>query len=367
MKTSDVVIVGGGIAGTSLAARLAPSMRVVLLEAEASAGFHATGRSAAVFVPNYGDGPIRELTRMSRTFFDAPDPDVFPHPLLAKRGLLRLVQAEGEAAYAAAMGGAAGTVPISLPEAGRLFPLLKPERFVAASFEADVHDIDVDAMLQGFARQARRGGAEIVLEQRVDAIECDVDGWIVRVRDERYAAPVVVNAAGAWADAIAALAGLPPLGLRPCRRSVAILPLPEALSAEPRPPFVVPFPLRWFAKPDAARLLVSTADEDEAEPHDAFADEMTLAEGLHRFEQDTRFTVTRLLGSWAGLRTFTSDGYPAIGFDPAANGFFWFAGQAGFGIQTAPALAELGEALLTAGSSRSGLGGLFDVRRLREV
>jgi D-arginine dehydrogenase len=304
MKTSDVVIIGGGIAGVSLAARLAPSMRVVLLEAEASAGFHATGRSAAVFVPNYGDGPVRELTRISRSFFDAPDPDVFPHPLLAKRGLLRLVLTEGEQAYSAAMGGAAGIEPISLLEAERLFPLLEPKRFAAASLEADVHDIDVDAMLQGFARQARRAGADIVLEQRVDAIEPNSEGWIVRVHGERYATPVIVNAAGAWADAIAALAGLPPLGVRPCRRSVAILPLPEVLATELRPPFVVSFPLRWFAKADAARLLISTAEEEEVEPHDAFADEMTLAEGLHRFEEDTRLTVTRLEGSWAGLRTF---------------------------------------------------------------
>jgi D-arginine dehydrogenase len=304
---------------------------------------------------------------MSRSFFDAPDPDVFPHPLLVKRGLLRLVQAGGEEAYAAAMSGAAGIEPLSLPEAERLFPLLEPKRFVAASLEADVHDIDVDAMLQGFARQARRAGADIVLDQRVDAIERHGDGWIVGAGGERYATPIVVNAAGAWADAIAVLAGLPPLGVRACRRSVAILPLPEVLATEPRPPFVVTFPLRWFAKADAARLLVSPAEEEEVEPHDAFADEMTLAEGLHRFEEDTRLTVTRLEGSWAGLRTFTPDGYPAIGFDPAASGFFWLAGQAGFGIQTAPALAELGEALLTARSLRSEVGDLFEVRRIREA
>lgn len=365
MTACDIVIIGGGIAGVSLAARLAPVMRVVLLEAESSLGFHATGRSAAVFVPNYGDGPIRELTRMSRPFFDALDPDVFPAPLLAERGLLRLVQAEGEDAYAAAMGDAAGIAPIALSDAERLFPILAPERFVSASYEADVHDIDVDAMLQGLARQARRSGAQIMRDQRISAIARDGDGWSVVAGGERYAAPIIVNAAGGWADAVASMAGLPPLGLRPCRRSVAVLPLPPALQTEPRAPFVVPFPLRWFAKADTARLLISMAEEAETEPHDAFADEMVLAEGLHRFEEDTRFKVTRLEGSWAGLRTFTPDGYPAVGFDPAASGFFWFAGQGGFGIQTAPALAELGYALLTDSAGRPELADRFQARRFR--
>lgn len=342
MTTADVIIIGGGIAGVSLAAELAGHMSVILLEAETLPGYHATGRSAAVFVPNYGDAPIRELSLRSRAHFDAPDPDFWPSPLLKHRGLLRIAHADGQDDYRAQTEGAAGVEPIPVAEAVQLFPLLRPERFVEASYERDVHDIDVDALLQGYLRKARRLDARVETNKRVGAITRQTDGWSVATDTGGHSAPILVNAAGAWADEIAILAGLPPLGMRPCRRSVAVLPLPDAIENPDEMPFVVPFPLGWYAKAEAGRLLVSVAEEDPASPGDAFADDMVIAEGLHRFSEDTTVEIRRLESSWAGLRTFSPDGYPVVGRDPHDVRFFWFAGQGGFGIQTAPAMAKLG-------------------------
>lgn len=361
----DVIVIGGGIAGASVAAAIAPDCEVTLLEAEQQTGCHATGRSAAVFVPNYGTGPIRELSRRSRMFFDSPDSGFSDAPLLAPRGLLRVVRPEGREAYEKAMAGSHGIEEISLEEAAMRFPLLNPAHFVAASLEADVHDIDVDALLQGYIRAARRCGAMIMTEARVERIRRRRGAWMVETPRGAFDASILVNAAGAWADAVAIAADIRPLGLKPYRRSVAQLPLPRSCRTEPRPPFAVPFPLRWFAKAERSCLLVSTAEEVMVEPHDAFADDLTLAEGLHRFESDTRHRVDRLRGSWAGLRTFSEDGLPVIGFDPRAPEFFWFAGQGGSGIQTAPALAELGARLLLGANPESGLAHLFDPGRFR--
>lgn len=349
----DVIVIGGGLAGLSLTAAIAPQRRVTMIERESQPGVHSSGRSAAVFVPNYGDGPIRELTRRSRPFFDDQDPEFFPDPILTPRGLLRLVTPEGRAGYDAAMRDAPGIEAIPLEDARQLFPILRTDRFEEASYERDVHDMDAHAMLTGWSRMARRHGADLLFDAPVGGIERGNGLWTVKTERGDVSAPVLVNAAGGWADAVAAMAGLGPIGLTPCRRSVASLPLPDVLATAPRPPFIVPFPLKWYAKAEAAQLLVSAAEEDPVEPHDVYAEDMVLAEGLDRFSQDVTLEVTRLSGSWAGMRTFSSDGYPAIGFDPQAEGFFWFAGQGGFGVQTAPALADIGAKALLAGKTET--------------
>jgi D-arginine dehydrogenase len=363
--TADVLIIGGGMAGVSLAAALAPDRRVILLEAEAQPGYHATGRSAAVFVPNYGSPLIRALSALARPTFDEPDPAYFNDHLLTRRGLLRVVKPDGEAIYRHAMGGAEGIQPVSVSEAARLFPPLNPGRFVAASYEADVHDIDVDALLQGYLRQARAAGVQILFEQKVQHVDRVHGAWQVATMDEDYEAPVLVNAAGAWADHIAGFVGLAPIGIRACRRSVAMLPMPDLPSAGSCWPMTVPFPTGWYAKSEAGGLLVSAAEEDELEPQDVMVDDLTLAEGMHRFAQDTKVTITRLERSWAGLRSFAPDGRPVLGFDPLAEGFFWLAGQGGAGIQTAPALAQLGAALIAGERPHPELVGQIDIRRLR--
>ncbi len=366
VETADALVIGAGLAGLSCAARIADERRVIVLETEAQPGQHASGRSAAIFAPNYADAPIRELTRRSRPFFDAGPSEDFPEPLLAPRGLLRLVSNEGAQSYEAAMGDAVGIENVSLDEARRLFPILRPERFIAASFEEDVHDIDAHAMLQGWRRRISRSGGVVACARRVDALARRDGLWRAQAGDAAYAAPILVNAAGAWADEIARLAGVPPLGLRPLRRSVAILPTPDAFATAPSPaPFTVPFPLRWYAKAEASALLVSAAEEDEVPPQDAFTDDMALAEGLHRFEEDTTHRVTRVQGSWAGLRTYAPDGHPVVGFDATVDGFFWLAGQGGFGAQTAPALAELAATRLACSADDDGQSEDFRPDRFR--
>jgi D-arginine dehydrogenase len=368
-RTADVVVVGAGIAGAGLAAALAGRRRVVVLEREAQAGSQATGRSAAVFVPAYGDGPLRALTALGAEALLRPDPALWEQPLLRRRGLLRLAAEEGVEDYEAQLAGAEDVEAISLGAARERFPLLRPERFARASFEADVFDIEVEALLQGCLRAARRGGAELRLGCALRGLAREGSAWRIETGEGSLSAPVVVDAAGAWAEAVAALAGLPPLGLRPLRRSMATLDLPQGTQGSDAWPFVVRFPLTWYAKPDAGRLLVSPGDEAPVEPHDAFADDMTVAEGLHAFEQDTTLTVQRVGRTWAGLRTHAPDGRPVVGFDPSAEGFFWLAGQGGFGVQTAPGLSSLAADLLCGealDAERAALAAAFRPGRFRQ-
>ncbi len=344
--TADVVIVGAGIAGAGLAAALGGRRHVVLLEREAQAGYHATGRSAAVFTPTYGDGPIRMLTAAGAAALHDPDSAFWPHPILKPRGMLRLVAADGYADYARHMYEAGDAHDICLNEARDLFPIMDPQRFITASYERDVFDIDVDGLLQGYLRKARRLGADVYFGCEVTGIVRDGGRWRVETDDGVFDAPVVVNAAGAWADGLAGRAGVRHLGFRPLRRSMAVIDLPADAPASEAWPFVVRFPLDWYAKPDSGWLIVSPGDEELMLAHDAYADDMVIAEGLHRFEQDVTMTVEKVRRSWAGLRTHSADGFPVVGFDPNAEGFFWLAGQGGFGVQAAPALSDLAAALI---------------------
>ncbi|AVO38161.1 NAD(P)/FAD-dependent oxidoreductase [Pukyongiella litopenaei] len=343
MNTADVLIIGGGAAGLTLAAELAGSARVVVLEAERNLGVHASGRSAAVFVPSYGHGRLRDVSALSLPMLKDPEPEWFPEPLLTPRGILRLVLPGGGPSHDAMTAGQPDIERLAPGEAARLFPLIRVDRLEAASYEPGACDIDADALMQGAARKARALGARICTGAQVTDIRRTGSTWRVGTATDRYEAPTLVNAAGAWANHVATLAGVPALPIQPCRRSVAALPLPPGLG---RTPFTVTAPLRWYAKTEAGRLLVSPADEDPVEPHDAHADDMVVAEGLDRFSNDTGFHVTRVETTWAGLRMMTPDGYPVTGFDPRADGFFWLAGQAGFGIQCAPGLAHLAAALL---------------------
>lgn len=365
MKATDVVILGAGAAGTTLAAELAGEVGVILVEAEHQAGYHASGRSAAVFVPSYGHGLLRRLSAASREFFDEPDPQYFPAPLLAERGLLRVVLAGGHARHEAITADMPGIHPVPPTDAAKRFPLLDPAKIVGASFEADVHDIDTEALIQGCLRKTRRLGAEVLRGSPVIEIERKQGGWLVMTKAETIRCAAIVNAAGAWANNVARLAGLRPIELEIRRRSVAVLPLPRALEGRAPVPFIVTMPLRWYAKAEHTSLLVSPADEDPVEPHDAFTDDMTIAEGLHRFSEDTGFEVQRVQRSWAGLRAVAPDEYPVIGFDPGEDGFFWLAGQAGFGIQCAPGIARLAAGLISGSSPDPQLAEAFSVGRLR--
>jgi D-arginine dehydrogenase len=351
-QTADVIVIGGGMAGIGAAARIAPDAKVVVLEAEDAPGRHSTGRSAAIFIGNYGNAAVRAANAASQGELAAPPDDLAETSLLTPRGELLIATAEEEARFEDHMASAASTDEISPDEAVRLFPILKRERIVRACYDTTAEDIDVDRLLQGYLRLLRRHGGKLVTDARVQQVARDGGVWRLRTSAGDFEAPVVVNAAGAWADATAELAGLDRLGLQPLRRSAAILPAPEGRDVT-RWPAVCSMSETWYAKPEAGKLMVSPADEDPVDPHDAWPDDMVLAEGLDRYEQAVTVPVTRVERTWAGLRTFAPDRTPVVGFDPAAEGFFWLAGQGGYGIQTAPALSRLAAALLKGDSGET--------------
>lgn len=336
---ADIIVIGGGMAGISLAARLSAEARVTVLEAEARPGQHATGRSAAIFIENYGGPVLRRLNTASFGFLTDPS-EIGEASLLKRRGEL-LVAAPGDgAALDDYLDGARGMERIAPEDAVRMVPILRPEGIEAAAFEPEAADIDVDRMLQGFLRLMRRRGGTLVTDAVVTAIARDRDAWVVTTAAGSHRAPLIVNAAGGWADRIAAMAGVRPRGLVPMRRSAALIPAPSGHETDAWPMFA-DAANRWYAKPDAGKLMISPADEDPVEPHDVWAEDMVLAEGLARFEEAVTMAVTRVEHSWAGMRTFAPDRVPVVGFDGAAPGFFWLAGQGGYGIQTAPALSQV--------------------------
>lgn len=344
----DVIVIGGGIAGASIAYELAARHHVLVLEAEEQPGYHATGRSAALFSEIYGGGPVRALSRASRAFFLNP-PDGFPRPLLTPRGSL-FVAGEAtlgqlEALYADADVSKL-TRGLDGGEARRLVPILQPEWTRAAVYEPGSYDIDVHGLHQGYLRGLKNRGGELRLSEPVTRLAYDRSRWIVSTRAGSFEAPLVVNAAGAWADEVAELAGVKPAGLSPCRRTAAIIEAPNLPGAEAWP-LTIAADESFYFKPDAGRLLVSPADETPVAPCDAQPDEYDVALAAYRFEQATGLEVKRVISRWAGLRTFSKDRIPIIGRDPAVPAFFWLVGQGGYGIQTAPAAAILSAALIT--------------------
>lgn len=335
----DFLVIGGGIAGIGAAARLSPDASVVVLETEDAIGRHSTGRSAAIYIRNYGNRTLRALNSASEPVLQEPE-GISDQSLLSPRGEM-LIATEAELPdLNAYLEGASGLEELSAKEAVALFPILREELIAAAAIERAAQDIDVDRLLQGFARLLRHNRGRIVTDAPVQAISREKGVWRVKTPKGNFEAPVIVNAAGAWADEVAHLAGVRKIGLVPMRRSAAILPAPEGHDVSAWP-LVASASESWYAKPEAGKLMVSPADEDPVDPHDAWADDMVLAEGLYRFEQAVTMPVTRVERSWAGLRSFVADRTPVAGFAPDAEGFFWLAGQGGYGVQTAPALSQL--------------------------
>ena len=343
--TCDVAIIGAGIAGAGLAAALGKGPEVVLVEREAWPGYHSTGRSAAIFIQNYGNVVIRGLSRASAPLFRGADPGLFPKPLLTPRGILFVSDADGLGAHEALIASADGLEQITPDAATAMVPLLRRDWIHAAAYEAEAMDIDVAALHQGWLKQARAAGARMVTDAALSRASRADGLWTLETSAARIVARTVVNAAGAWADEVAALCGARPVGLVPMRRSMAVLPLPAGFDSQAWP-LVSDTGDGWYFKPEAGRLLVSPADEDPVAPQDAFVDDMVLAEGLHRYEQAVTMPVTRVERSWAGLRSFAPDRTPVVGYDPQQEGLFWLAGQGGYGIQTAPGLSALAAELL---------------------
>ena len=331
---SDIIVIGGGIAGLSAAARLSADAKVTVLEQEPSTGYHASGRSAALYEENYGLPSTVALNSASKDYLFEENGGY-----LTRRGFLILAQPHEREAFDKDVI-TLGAEPVTLDRAEALVPILRREALAHAGYHADAFDIDTDRLMQDFIRTLRKNGGDVVTKAPVTAITHGGAGWTVTAGEQTYAAPLLVNAAGAWADGVARLAGIAPLGITPHRRSMARIQAPEGYDVSQWPMF---FGVgeTWYAKPDAGALIVSPADEDATEAHDAWAEDMTLAEGIARYEAVVRTPVTRLLASWAGLRSFAPDRALVLGPDPDVPEFIWSAGQGGYGFQTSPAASQL--------------------------
>jgi D-arginine dehydrogenase len=347
--SDDVLIVGAGIAAASLGYFLAPHARVTLLERESQPGYHSTGRSAALFLASYGTDQVRALTLASRAFLDAPPAGFSDVPILSPRGALFAAtpeQAELLEEHCALL---ARMSPLSRrlsrDETAAMVPVLRPELLLGGALEPDASDIDVHALHQGYLRGLRRQGGQVVCDAEVTHIERHGAGWIVSAGGREHRGALLVNAAGAWCDEVARLAGVAPIGLVPKRRSAFTFAPPAGMDAT-RWPSVVGADESWYIKPDAGVLLGSPANADPVPPHDVQPEELDIAIAIDRIETATTLQIRRPIRTWAGLRSFVADGDLVGGFDAAVPGFFWVAAQGGYGIQTSAAMGQACAALL---------------------
>jgi len=341
IQTFDVVVIGAGIAGATAAAHLALDHKVALVEAEESAGYHSTGRSAAIWILNYGPPSVVAMTGASRQFFENPPPGFADVSLMSRRGTMFLAPDEQLAALDALLAQGSGLRELTVAQAREMVPAIRPDYAKAAAIEPDSFDMDVAALHQGFLRQLRGRGGVLALRSRAGRIEHTGGMWQVDVSGgAAFRAPVVVNAAGAWGDVVAKVAGVAPLGLQPCRRTGVII--------DPAPWHATDWPMindvahTWYTRPEArTKLMVSPADETPMDPQDIQPDELDIAIAVDRMQQALDIEVRRVEHSWAGLRSFLPDRNFAVGWDKAATGFFWSIGQGGYGIQTSPAAGRL--------------------------
>ena len=352
MTDCDFLIIGAGIAGASAAYELAPHGKVVLLEAEAAPGYHSTGRSAAQFLETYGNAVVRGLTRASRPFYEAPPPGFAEHALLSPRPALYIAREDQLDKLAELEADVRRLTPeiarLSAEEARARVPVLRDGYVAAGLMEPAAMDIDVHALHQGYLKGLRQRGGMMVVNAEVQALSRAARAWQVETKAGRYSAPVVVNAAGAWSEQLGALAGAAAIGLQPKRRTVITFDGPDALDCRSWP-VVADIGEQFYFKPDAGRILASPADETPVPPCDVQPEELDVAITVDRLETATTLQVRRIAHNWAGLRSFVADKSLVIGFDEGLEGFFWLAGQGGYGIQTAPAAAQVAAALITDG------------------
>jgi D-arginine dehydrogenase len=345
MKSYDIIVIGAGIAGASVAAHLAATRRVAILEMENRSGFHSTGRSAASFEPNYGPPPMLAFTRASERFFLEPPRGFTAAPLLTPRESLFLVTEGQEDACARLIAKAADLGELSERAAREIFPVLRPGHAKRVLLDPNTGDLDVDLIHGGYLRMLRERGGHVFTDHEVKGLLYRDWKWQVATPHGIFTSPVIVNAAGAWADTVAKLGGVTPVGLQPKRRSIGVVPLTGHDGMEDWP-MVTDAGETWYCKPQSGKLIVSSADATPVDPHDAYADDMAIATGIERMMQATTVKVERLDHSWGGLRSFVRDGHPVVGFAPDAEGFFWLAGQGGYGIQSSPALSETAASII---------------------
>lgn len=352
MHEADIAIIGGGIAGASAAYELAAGSSVILLEREDHCGYHSTGRSAASFTENYGNAVIRRLAIASRAFLEAPPEGFCDYPLMRPRGMVTIARPDQMGLLAEQLDQARLLVPsirrMSVQDVLLQVPVLRSDYLAGAIFEPGSREIDVNELHQGFLRGARDRGVRIVTSAGLEGIERHNERWTLQTRQATFTAPIVVNAAGAWADRVADLAGVRPIGLAPKRRTAFHVAAPAGVSIAGWP-LVNDVGDEFYFKPDAGQIFVSPSDATLSEPMDAYPDEFDIAIGVDRLQRATKIEVQRITHQWAGLRSFVDDGSPVAGFDGDAEGFFWLAAQGGYGIKTSPALARACRELIGTG------------------
>ena len=345
----DFLVIGGGIAGASVAYWLAPHGSVVVLERESQPGYHATGRSAALFMASYGGPQVRALSLASLPFYAQPPEGFSPEPLIAPRGAMMVATAQQMDALDAHWQVLLKTSPqaqrLSAAQAQALVPVLRGELLAGATLEPEAADMDVHAIHQGFLRGMRRHGGVLACDADVVSLQHDGQLWQVRAGDGRqWQARTVLNAAGAWADVMGALAGAQPIGLQPCRRSALVFTPPPGLAVHDWP-MTYSAAEDWYFKPDAGMLLASPANADPVPPHDVQPEELDIALALYQIGEMTTLQVRRPQRTWAGLRSFVADGGLVGGADTRVPQFIWVAAQGGYGIQTAAAMGQACAAL----------------------
>jgi len=340
----DILVIGAGIAGASAAAELASEADVMLIEAESQPGYHTTGRSAAFYAQSYGGPAIQPLTTASKSDFLDPPGALSDRPLASPRGALHVFAPDEYARAARTAAALAETIPnVRLLDAGAVLervPVMRPDRLGGAIDDPDCRDLDVAAIHQAYLRLLRRRGGRVMCDAAVTAMERAASGWRVETEAGPVIAEIAIDAAGAWADEIARMAGLDPVGLTPMRRTV-ILFRPASAAIDDSWPLVLDLDEDFYFKPETGRILASPADETPTGPCDVQPEAFDIALTVDRIQRATRLDVPRIETAWAGLRSFAPDRVPVVGADPRCTNFIWCAGQGGYGIQTAPAVARL--------------------------
>jgi D-arginine dehydrogenase len=346
MQTSDIIVIGAGIAGLSAAAELAADATVTVLDMESQPGYHASGRSAAYFAAAYGKKIIRDITGCCESFLRTP-PEGFTEVELFHPRDCMFFGREDQAEKLQAMQEDNPRLQfLDADDVRKRVPVLSEDYLYGAVWDRKGGDLDVDALLQGFLRLFRRRGGELLTGRQVSSLEREGGVWTVAAGSQRFQAPIVVNAAGAWVERTASLAGLEPLGIIPLRRTALTIDPPGGVDIRGWPE-MVDADEDFYFKPDAGQLMISPADETPSQPCDAQPEDIDVAMGVYRFEQATGLDIRSVNHSWAGLRTFAPDRVFVAGFDPRAEGFFWLAGQGGYGVQSSPAMARLTRYLVT--------------------
>jgi len=342
----NVAVIGAGIAGASVAAELAGSCRVVLLEQENQAGYHTTGRSAAVYAPLYGSQPIRALTRASLVCFERPAEGFTNSPLLSKIDAFFVARPDQERALDTMQKELIDVTTVQRVGATELrarMPLLREGYAIGGIWDSGTYVIDVAALHHAYLRRFKNEGGNLILRSGVIGLARTNSGWCIKTTLGDTTADIVINAAGAWAEQVGQMANAEHIGLVPKRRTALIVDAPKDIDVADLP-FVVDVDEQFYLKPDAGKFLISPANEDSEVPCDVRPDEMDIAICIDRIERAFNISVRRIEASWAGLRSFVADKCPVAGFSYQAEGFYWLAGQGGYGIQSAPALAQLAAA-----------------------